>query len=123
MPHLDVSVPYPGAIISINHYKDQRSHGHHTRVEATRWMNNLALMARAEANRLGIEVKPPLIIRLSGWFKDWRSVPDLHNLHKVIGDALQQAFFVNDQLFRFEDGEIAVGTHDPMLRIEVEILR
>jgi len=86
-------------------------------------MNNLALMARAEANRLGIEVKPPLIIRLSGWFKDWRSVPDLHNLHKVIGDALQQAFFVNDQLFRFEDGEIAVGTHDPMLRIEVEILR
>lgn len=112
-----VRVPYPGGIISVNHYKYPG--GRHTRPQASAWMNGLVLAVRAEQNRLGVVIWPPVHIQVSGHFKNWRSVPDLHNLHKVIGDALQQGLAIDDKLFLFEDGGITVGADDPYLTITI----
>ena len=78
-------------------------------------MNDLAWAAK----RLRTIPVPPLRIKVSGYFRDGRSVPDLSNLHKVIGDALKVGLGVDDRHFRFEDGEVVTGADEPKIVIEV----
>lgn len=63
----------------------------------------------------------PVKIKLYGYFTDNRC-PDLSNLHKVIGDAVEDALGMNDRYFRFEDLGFETGHYREMLGIELELL-
>ena len=98
MKIIEFSMPYIGGVLSVNRYKHKG--GIYTKREVKQWMDALAILAN---NNLRKEkVKVPVIIHITGLFKDKR-VPDLANLHKVIGDALETALDINDKHFRFVD--------------------
>lgn len=107
---------YIGSELSINHCYYRNTRRYKKRV--VDWMAELA----KKASRI-----PPVLrstdvtIELSGTFKDKRSVPDLHNLHKVIADALANGLgLTTDVDFRFEDkGYVIIKTLKPALSIMV----
>lgn len=70
--------------------------------DVRRWMNDLAWMVMSWSRSCGIELKPPLNVRIGGIFKDERSCPDVHNFVPVIADALQEGMEINDRHFRVE---------------------
>jgi len=114
---VEIPMPYIGSCLSVNHYKVGK---YYTRRETAEWM--LALQAQARYHLRNSVVKFPPIIHLSGIFKDKRSCPDLHNLHKTIGDALEPAFGINDREFRFiDEGYTIDKSKDPMLIIGIEV--
>ena len=116
---IQIFIPYIGKGLSVNHYKPD---GRHTLPEVTEWMSILATLARWELNK-GYKVKVPVIIHLYGRFKDNRSTPDLHNLHKVIGDALKQVEYIpDDKEFLFQDEGYSIDKlADPELIIGVDV--
>jgi Holliday junction resolvase RusA-like endonuclease len=113
---LVVTMHYIGGILSVNRYKTREGA---VKSQVQRWMEDLAWAVSFEWRKKRLE--PPIRVRLDGYFKDPR-VPDLHNLHKVIGDALENGLGINDREFRFEDGEVRVGVHEPVLRITLSSL-
>ena len=108
---LAIELPYIGANLSVNHYK----FGYYTKRETREWME-----------MLGWFIKPhhidewdlPLTVRVSGYFKDKRSTPDLSNLSKVILDAIEDTTGVNDKHMRWQDGEVG-QSDEPYLKIEI----
>lgn len=108
-----VEIPYLN-LISVNKYKIVKGGRptNKTRPEVEQWMGELADRVRH------LELAPPILIKLSGKFKDYR-IPDLANLHKVIGDALQEGLRINDQDFFFHDTGVDVGYPNPTLIIEI----
>jgi len=70
--------------------------------DVRRWMDDLAWMVMSWSRSCGIELKPPLKIKISGIFKDERSCPDVHNFVAVIADAVQQGLEINDRHFKIE---------------------
>ena len=110
-----IAIPYIGGVLSVNRYTFHG--GHKIRPQVSDWMDTLA--GRASELFNGREVPDPLIVRLSATFRDNR-VPDLANLHKVIGDALQRALPLNDRFYRFVDEGYAVdATKEPTLYIRL----
>lgn len=64
----------------------------------------------------------PVQIAVSGRFKNERSTPDLANLHKLIGDALEMALGINDKHFCFHDRGYTISKdEDPMIYVCVEV--
>jgi len=88
--------------------------------EARDWQDALAWLAYAECHNY--TVPQPVQIAVSGRFKDERSTPDLANLHKLIGDALQMALGINDKHFCFHDRGYTISKDEPpMIYVCVEV--
>ena len=60
-------------------------------------------------------------IWVKGYFIDRRH-PDIHNLHKVIGDALKQVLPKDDKYYIFQDEESEIGIISEYIRIGIEPL-
>jgi len=104
-----IEIEYPGAVISVNHYKYRG--GIYTRKEAQAWMDELGWLVK------GLHLEEwylPLHVTCSGRFKDKRSQPDLSNLSKVILDAIEETTGMNDRDMRWHDGKVEYG-EPPML--------
>lgn len=116
---LDIKVPYPGSCLSVNHYKYYRSGLRRTKTETRHWMEQFIALIQP---KLLIHTKEfeSATITLEGYFKDKRS-PDLANLHKVIGDALQEAICLNDKYFDFVDKGCQFGCVKPFLSMVIMI--
>ena len=80
--------------VSVNRNKTQRGI---IRSDVKQWMSELTWAIRLMAAAENIEWKAPLYVKIGGEFKDKRSTPDLHNLSKVICDAIEDATEVNDR--------------------------
>lgn len=106
-----VTMSYIGGILSENAYKFQ-TRG--TKPFVKLWMNELADKVR----ELPVDKSDTYEIRLFGKFWDERR-PDLSNLHKVIGDALEKGLGVNDKHFLFVDEGVSLGHIDPELVITI----
>ena len=115
--HLTIQMEYLGGDLSINRYK---WYGRFTKKAVRRWMEELAFVIDMVRKIEMLEFKPPIKIHLDGHFLDGRSAPDLANLHKVIGDAVQKGLGIDDKHFRFEDGEVKLGEANPSLIIRIE---
>lgn len=116
---LDIKVPYPGSCLSVNHYKYFSSKLRRTRTDTRQWMTFLVRLVAPKVlvHSAGFE---SATITLEGFFKDKRA-PDLANLHKVIGDALQEALHLNDKHFNFVDTGKHFGCTNPFLTMIVTI--
>ncbi len=111
MKSITVEIEYPGSIISVNHYK----FGYYTKREVKDWMAELGWSIK----QYHIEDwKLPLRVTCDGRFKDKRSQPDLHNLSKVILDAIEETTGINDRDMRWRDGTVKYG--EPTLWITIE---
>lgn len=62
--------------------------------------------------------KPPVQINVYGHFKDNRH-PDIHNLHKVIGDGVKKGLSIDDKDYLINDIGFDVNNELPFLEIEV----
>lgn len=99
MPELKVMMPYIGRNLSVNYYKVRGRRGvqtNHVKPEVRAWQLDLADQVR------DFPLAGSFTIHLFGTFKDFR-IPDLHNLHKVIGDAIAEGTGLNDRYFKFVD--------------------
>ena len=119
--YLVVRYPYTGAKeCSVNHIYE----GHRLRDSAKLWRDTLAMLIHAAIVE-HYEPRPPITIRLYGKFRDNRGkrkiyVPDLANLHKQIGDAVEAALGIDDREFRFVDEGYEQGEPEPHLIIRIE---
>ena len=107
---IKVEMDYPGAEISVNHYKN----GHYTKPEAKAWMDSLGWQIK----QVHIEEwRLPLKVCCDGRFRDKNNQPDLSNLSKVVLDAIEETTGVNDRDMRWEDGDVSYG--EPALWITI----
>ena len=105
-----VKMDYPGAVISVNHYKN----GYHTKPEAKAWMDSLGWQIKGSHIE---EWRLPLKVRCDGRFRDKNNQPDLSNLSKVVLDAIEETTGVNDRDMRWEDGDVSYG--EPALWVTI----
>lgn len=112
-----VTIPYIGRALSVNYYKIVGRSGfktNKTRPEVEEWMVELAERVK------GVQfTSDHLTISLFGRFTDSR-VPDLANLHKVIGDAIADGLGMDDRNFKFRDLGYSTGWLRPELEITIE---
>ena len=116
---MKVTMPYIGRSLSVNCYKIVGKRGlrtNKTRPETERWMNQLISKVK-DNSELEMVFGKPVVVELFGKFEDRRSTPDIHNLHKVIGDALQVALDIDDKFIKFEDKGFELGFPFPSLEI------
>lgn len=106
-----VRMEYIGSALSVNHYKIA---GRFTRPEVKDWMAQLGWQIKTKRIKTW---KLPLVVTCSAVFKNNRR-PDLHNLAKVILDAIEDATGVNDRDMRWHDGDVKFGKK-PELIIEI----
>lgn len=111
-----IDLYYPGAVISVNHYRGRTRDGReYVKKDARDWMEALGWVIKTQHME---EWKLPLHVTCSGTFKDKRSAPDLSNLSKCTLDAIEDVTGLNDKDFRWHDGErIINGTDKPTLTI------
>ncbi len=112
---MKVIVPYIGKDLSVNYYRIRGRGGLETtkiKPHVKIWMQQLGEKVR------GFETDGNLTISLYGKFVDNR-VPDLHNLHKVIGDAIKEGVGYDDKDFKFIDLGYEIGHDKPVLEIEL----
>ena len=109
--------PYTGKECSVNHAYIR---GRYLRPASRRWRDNLALCLKAGLNIKGIKYTPPIKISLYGYFKDKRSTPDLDNLTKLIGDAVEAATGINDRYFQWNLEGSTDDCPQPMIRIRID---
>jgi len=115
-----INMPYIGRVLSVNYYKvyDRRGVPTNTTKSVTQdWMDTLTRLIREHPEFESVHHKD-VTIKLTGHFKDQR-YPDLHNLHKIIGDAVEPAIEVNDKYIKFEDVGSFIGARVPILKIEI----
>ena len=114
MRSITVEIYYPGAVISVNHYKYR---GRYTRSEAKAWMDALGWQIKQAHIE---DWKLPLEVTCSGQFRDARSAPDLSNLAKVALDAIEEVSGVNDRDMRWHDGDRVIkNDEEPKLIITI----
>lgn len=114
---LRIPIYYPGSVISVNHYK--YAGGKYTKPEARQWMQALSCLVCQKLRTYKVNI--PVQIGVSARFKDKR-IPDLANLHKLIGDALQNALGINDKHFEFHDKGYTIDKNaDPEIYVWVEV--
>jgi len=111
-----IVMPYIGFHLSVNAMKIMRRGRRGPNFpEVDDWMFQLAL----KVSHLKGQFKPPIRVRLFGRFRDNRH-PDLHNLHKVIGDALEKGLGVDDKYILISDGGFELGHEKQELVIALE---
>ena len=113
---MKVVMPYIGGVLSVNSYKIRGRGGvqtNKTKPEVELWMAELASKVK------GYRTDGNLTVELFGRFCDNR-VPDLPNLHKVIGDALKEGLGVDDRDFRFVDLGYDTDYDRPTLEITLK---
>ncbi len=116
MSHQDIiKIRYPGSCISVNHYLGKRKDGgYYVKPETNVWKEEFQwLLKKCQLE----EYKLPIHVTCSGYFKDIRSAPDLSNLSKVILDSIEELTGINDNNFRWHDGERLAGYKEPYLLI------
>ena len=112
-----VVMPYIGGHLSVNSMKIVRGGRRMANFpEVDDWMFELA----SKVEPLRGKVKPPIKVRLFGKFRDNRH-PDLHNLHKCIGDALERGLDINDKYILISDEGFELGHEEQELVITVEV--
>ena len=120
-PTLTIVMSYIGGDLSVNRYK----WGHFTKPHVRKWMDDLAYLVKLMVSAHELKFTTPLVVRVAGEFKDKRSAPDLANCHKVVGDALQAGLMINgkvvinDREFRFQDGDVVLGSQEPKVIITI----
>ena len=116
---LKMIMPYIGKDLSVNYYKIIGRGGrptNKTKASVVFWMTQLSDKIVASDWRCwGGNV----LITLLGKFVDNRA-PDMHNLHKVIGDAIKTGLGVDDKGFRFEDLPYEIGYANPVIEITLQ---
>lgn len=96
--HTIIKMPYPGSVITENHYLGRNGKNSYVKPEVREWKNDLIALV----NNCGIkDWKLPLKIRVEGTFKNLRECPDLHNL-KCLYDGIQEATGLNDKNYYTE---------------------
>jgi len=108
-----VVMPYLGGILTNNNYKIGRKK-RKTRPLVVIWMDELAEKVR----KLEVPECGEYQVELYGKFWDERR-PDLHNLHKVIGDALQRGLAKDDKNLFFNDRGYELGVFEMELEITI----
>jgi Holliday junction resolvase RusA-like endonuclease len=106
-----IEMPYIGGILSENAYK-WKTRG--TKPFVKIWMRELANKVRD----LDIPIVDRYEVGVYGKFTDERR-PDISNLFKVIGDALEEGMGINDKHFRLMDKGYSLGHIDPELVITI----
>ena len=98
-----LQINYPGDCISVNHYLGKRKGGgYYVKPETKAWKEEFQwLLKKCHLE----EFRLPLEITCSGWFKNERSAPDVHNLLKVIADSIQELTGINDKNYLMYAGE------------------
>lgn len=114
----EIVIPYIGFHLSVNAMKIVRGgrRTHRNFPEVDDWMFELA----SKVKHLRGEVKPPIKVKLFGRFRDNRH-PDLHNLHKALGDALEMGLDINDKDILISDEGFSLGHLDQELVITLEV--
>lgn len=109
-----IVMPYIGGCLSVNAMKIVRAgrRTHRNFPEVDDWMFELA----SKVEHLRGKFKLPIRVRLFGKFRDNRH-PDLHNLHKIIGDGLERGLGVNDKDILISDEGFELGHMDQELVI------
>jgi Holliday junction resolvase RusA-like endonuclease len=115
---MKIVMNYPGGVISVNSYKYYKTRG--IKTETRQWMEDLVEKVTHHDDGASIAGKP-VRVKLFGRFKNNANCPDLHNLHKVIGDALQVALLINDRYISFEDTGFDIGYKEPVIEIEINL--
>jgi len=113
-----IVMPYIGRALSVNYFKVVGRGGrktNKTRPETQMWMKELAEKVKA----LNLGSNTGLVIKLMGRFRDER-FPDLANLHKVLGDAIEMGCGINDKYYKFIDLDTEVGYLEPYLEMDIE---
>jgi len=113
---LVISMPYPGEVISVNHYRGRNRYGSEfVRGEAQAWMDALGWQLKLHHIE---DWQLPLNVTCSGIFSDLNHAPDLSNLSKCTLDAIEAVTGVNDRDMRWHDGDMKI---DPDYTPEMEI--
>ena len=114
-----VSLPYPGDVISVNHYRGRTRDGReYVKAEARTWMDMLGWQIKSYHIE---DWRFPLAVTCSGVFKDERSAPDISNLSKCTLDAIQEVTGIDDKYMRWHDGERKIiSTVEPQIIITIE---
>ena len=115
MNTLTVRMPYIGKHLSVNDYKIPRTRK--TRPDVELWMTALGNKVKAHKDLEYVGMQP-VVVKLTGYFVDHR-YPDLHNLHKVIADALAPALGINDKYLSFIDVDCFTGFARPELEMDI----
>lgn len=113
------SLYYPGAVITVNHYRGRRAAGgEYVKEEARLWMDALGWMIKASHVE---EWRQPLHVCCSGRFLAKNRAPDLSNLSKCTLDAIQAVSGVNDRHMRWHDGDRVIdGSQAPAIFITIK---
>lgn len=110
-----IKMPYIGSVITENHYLGRNGNRTYVKPEAREWQSDLI----ATIKRCGItDWKLPLKIILTGYFKNNRETPDLHNM-KILFDSIQEATGLNDRYFQIETRPSSDHVKEPYLLIEI----
>jgi len=72
-------------------------------------MEQLAWIVRTQMRVADVEFKPPVVVRIDGMFENKRSTPDVHNLRKVVDDAVSEGLGIDDRHFVTACGQPQVG--------------
>ena len=111
-----VVMPYIGGILTDNAYKyANRS----TKPIVKIWKGELTTKVKEIVPEEERGIERDYRIHLFGRFTDERR-PDLANLHKIIGDAVEKGLGVKDKHFFFVDEGYDLGYTDPELVITIE---
>lgn len=114
---MKVTMPYIGKDLSINYYKVVGRGGKPTtgtKPNVKVWMMRLAGKVKNSDESLSGDIT----IALWGKFKDSR-IPDMANLHKVVGDAVSKGLGINDKFFKFVDLGFTTGCLKPEIDIYI----
>lgn len=114
MMNHQVVMPYTGGRLSVNAMKIVRAgrRTHRNFPEVDDWIFELA----SKVEYLRDKLKIPIKVSLFGRFRDNRH-PDLHNLHKIIGEALEKGLGVNDKYMLISDEGFELGHENQELVI------
>lgn len=115
--HTTIKMPYPGCVITENHYLGRNGKASYIKPGAKEWAQDLIFLI----NRCGIkDWKLPLKITVSGVFKNDRERCDLHNL-KILYDSIQKATGLNDKDYHTETIPGTIDkTVEPFILIKIE---
>lgn len=118
MNKIVVTMPYIGGNLSVNSYKIIGRGGRRT--NKTKWDVEV-WMGKLTDEVKSLKIFPtefPIVVSILGKFEDNR-YPDIHNLHKVVGDAIRDGLGIDDKFFQFSDPDPEVNCNPPELVITI----
>ncbi len=112
-------MPYIGNCLSVNHYLGRRKGGgYYVKPETKVWKEEFQWLLKHCHIK---DYKLPIEVTCSGYFKNERSAPDVHNLLKVIADSIQEVTGIDDKNYLMYAGErkIIGNKESPYLLISI----